>query len=335
MTGLMWLGIILAIVFIIFLVKTVHMVSQAEEYVVERWGRYHDTWEAGIHFLMPWDRVARKVSKRELTLDVAPQPVITKDNVTISVDSFIFYTITNSKAFTYGVENAKSAMNTLATSTLRNIIGNLDLEGCLTSRDEINRRITGELDMATNKWGIKVIRVEIENITPPRDIQNAMDRQMKADRERRETIILAEAEKSSKLLKAQTEKEATILKAQADKEAAELNAEAAKIVVIKGAEAESESALLRADAAKLAAVKEAEGQAIAIRLLEEARAEANQILNEKAPCEAVLRLKAYDALVETAKGQATKLIIPSDLQGLVGIASVLKETLAPSAKKIL
>jgi len=336
MTGFTWLLIGIFVLFIIFLIRTIRIVSQAEEYVIERMGRYHDTWEAGIHLLMPFiDRVARRVSKREMTVDVDPQPVITKDNVTISVDSLIFYTITNAKSFTYGVENTKSAMNALTTSTLRNIIGNLDLEGCLTSRDEINRRITGELDMATTKWGIKVIRVEIKNITPPRDIQNAMDRQMKADRERRETIILAEAEKSSKLLKAQTEKEATILKAQADKEAAELNAEAAKIAIVKKAEADREAALLQAEATKLTAIKEAEGQAAAIRLIEEAHAEANQLLNEKAPCEAVLRLKAYDALVETAKGNATKLIIPSDLQGIVGIASVLKETLASSTKKIL
>lgn len=324
------MGILIGIVVVIVIafVMLVNSVPQSERWVIERLGRYETTWDAGIHFRTPFvERVARKVSTKELPLDVPPQPVITKDNVTISVDSFAFYRITDAKLFTYGIDNFNQAMATLTVSTLRNIVGNLDLEGCLTSRDEINKRITAELDNATDKWGVKVIRVEIKNITPPRDIQQAMDRQMKADRERREALIRAEGERGARLQQAQSDKETTILKAEADKESALLSAEAAKLRAIKAAEADKESKLLAAEAEKQATLLAAEANAEAIRKVGEAQAQTLHMLNQAAPTDAVLRLKAYEALIEAAKGDANKVIIPSDVASAVSLVSSIKESI--------
>lgn len=319
--------IVLIVVAVVFFIYTVRIVPQSRDYVIERLGKYHATWESGLHILIPGiDKIAKIVSNKEQTLDFEPQFVITKDNVNISVDSLVFFRIVNPRAYCYGVEYAEEAMCALATSTMRNIIGNLDLEKCLTSRDDINSRITAELDQATDKWGIKVLRVEVKNIMPPADIQEAMDRQMKADRERRETIIIAEGDRASKILRAQTEKDSVILKAEGDRSAAEHAAEADYITRIKRAEAEKKSELLRAEAAKVSRLMGSEAEAQAILNIQRANAEAIEMINASKPSEAVLRIKAYEALVESAKGEATTLIIPSELQSIVGMASTVKTT---------
>ncbi len=320
--------IILIVAAIVFLAFTFRIVPQSERWVIEKIGRYSCTWDAGIHVHIPFiNRVARKVSTKELPMDIPPQPVITKDNVTIAVDSFVFYRITDAKLFTYGIDNFDQAMGTLTVSTLRNIIGNLDLEGCLTSRDEINKRITAELDQATDRWGVKVIRVEIKNITPPRDIQQAMDRQMKADREKREKIINAEGDRKARLEKAQADKEAQLLKAEADKESALMSAEAAKLHTIKAAEADKAAVLLAAEAQKESRVLAAQAEAEAIIALGKAQAEALRLLNEASPSDAVLRLKACEALIEASKGEANKVIIPSEIASAVSLVSSVKESL--------
>lgn len=320
--------ILVIVVAVAFFAYTVRIVPQSRSYVIERLGKYHATWESGLHVLIPgMDRIAKIVSTKEQTLDFEPQYVITQESVKISVDSLVFFRIVNAQAYCYGVENAEEAMSALATSTMRNIIGNLDLESCLTSRDDINSRITSELDKATDKWGIKVLRVEVKNIMPPRDIQDAMDRQMKADRGRRETIIIAEGERAAKILRAQTEKEATILKAEADKTAAQLNAEADLITRVKRAEANKISELLKAEAAKTTTLMGSEAEAQSILNIQKANAEAIRMINEANPSESVLRIKAYEALVSASNGNATTLIIPSELQSIVGLASTVKTAL--------
>lgn len=304
MSGVVVLVIIL--VFAIYLISRIRIVPEAQEYVIERLGVYHETWQKGIHLLIPiLDKIAKRVSTKEQTCDFEPQPVITKENVTISVDSVIFFRVNNSKLYSYGVENPIVAMNTLTTSTLRNIIGNLDLDACLTSRETINKQITADLDRATDQWGIKVSRVEIKNITPPREIQIAMDRQMKADREKREAIIRAEGEKQSAILEAEGRKAARIMDAEGNKEAAILNAEAER----------------------QKRIKEAEGEADAMMLVNKAKAEAVRLLNDANPSQGVLTLQAYEAFKEAANGNATKIIVPSNIAGLAGLGTSLKEIL--------
>ena len=321
------LGII-AFIVVIILIKTVRIVPQAQVWVVEYLGSYDTTWDAGLHFKTPFFRsIRKKVPLCELSYDVPPQRVITKDNVQIEADSFMFFNVFNPQAFTYNVQDPSSAMNALCVSTLRDIIGKMDLQECLSSRDAINKQMTLALDEATDKWGIKVTRVEIKNFTPPRNIMESMERQMKADREKREQLIRAQGDKDSAILEAQKNKEVQRLNAEAARDAAELNAEAARIAMVKKAEAEKEAAILRADAAKEVKLKEAEATAEAIRIVESAKADGIRAVNASAPSEAVLRLKAYDAFSQAANGQATKIIVPSDLQGIVGMASAIKDCL--------
>ena len=326
----MGLVIVIAIIVIavIYFLTRFRIVPQSEQWVIEQMGTFKDIWQAGFHVLTPFvGNIAKKISTKELSLDVPPQPVITKDNVTILIDSFAFYRIVDARLYAYGIDNFPQAMATLTISNLRAIVGNLDLEGCLTKRDEINSRITAQLDEATDKWGVKVVRVEIKNITPPRDIQQAMDRQMKAEREKREKLISAEGERGARLQQAQSEKETQILRAEADKESALMSAEAAKLKTIKAAEADKEARLLEAEASKVSALKNAEAQAEAIRMVGQAQAEAIRLLNAAAPSEAVLKLKAYEALSTASQGSANKLIIPSDVASAVSLASSIKEGL--------
>lgn len=308
------------------------IVPQSHLYVVEKMGRFEQVWEAGMHFRAPFESVRNKVPKFEMNFDAPPQPVITKDNVTITADSFMFFTIFDANLYTYGVGDVRSSLNALCISTLRDIIGKMDLEQCLSSRDAISKQMTSALDQATDKWGIKVTRVEIKTFTPPRNIMEAMERQMKADREKREQIIRAEADKEAAILSAQKEKEVRMLSAQAARDAADLQAEATRIATVKKAEAEKEAAILRADAAKEVRIREAEAQAESIRIVQQATAEGIRAINASAPSEATLRLKAYEAFATAANGQSTKIIIPSDMQGLVGMATALKDTVMSSSK---
>ena len=281
------------------------MVQQSRAYVVERLGAFHSVWSVGMHFKVPFiDRIARKVSLKEQVLDYPPQPVITKDNVTMQIDTVVYFQITDPKLYCYGVEQPMMAMETLTATTLRNIIGDLELDQTLTSRDVINTRMRAILDDATDPWGIKVNRVELKNILPPADIQNSMEKQMKAERDRRQSILQAEGQKKSAILIAEGEKESAILKADAEKQAAILKAEA-----------EKQAAILRAD-----------GEAQAIRSVQQALADSLEMLNEKAPNDNVLKLKAIEAMQKVADGQATKIIIPSEMQGLVGLAQGITES---------
>ena len=311
--------ILLVLVFIIAIIVTnIKIVPQAYVYVVERLGTFHAAWGAGMHVKWPFiDRIAKRVSIKEQVVDFKPQSVITKDNVTMQIDTVVFFQITNAMQFTYGVERPISAIEHLTATTLRNIVGDLDLEATLTSRDLINTQITAILDEATDRWGIKVQRVELKNILPPREIQDAMEKQMKADRERREKVIQAEAEKKSQILVAEGEKESKILRAQADKESRILEAEA-----------EKQSMILRADAVKAQKVLEAEGEAQAIEMVQQALAESIVKLNQANPNEAVIQLKCLEAFGKAADGKATKIIIPSEIQGLAGLAAGLKEIAA-------
>ncbi|MBQ8917993.1 MAG: SPFH/Band 7/PHB domain protein [Oscillospiraceae bacterium] len=289
------------VILLILVVSSIKIVPQAVVYVVERLGAYAGTWTTGIHFKVPLiDRVARKVSLKEQVMDFPPQPVITKDNVTIQIDTIVFYQITDAKLYTYGVERPILAIESLTATTLRNIIGDMELDHTLTSRDVINTRITTALDSATDKWGIKVNRVELKNIIPPREIQDAMEKQMKAERERREAILRAEGEKRSQVLVAEGEKE---------------------------------SAILRADAVREQKIREAQGEAEAIHLVQKAMADSLKLLNEAAPTQAVLTLKSFEALEKMADGKATKLVIPSDIQSMAGLAAALKETVVEDAAK--
>ncbi len=297
--------IFLVIVLLIILVSCINIVPQAKEYVVERLGSYKTTWKAGVHFKIPFiERVASKITLKEQVVDFDPQPVITKDNVTMRIDTVVFFQITDAKLYTYGVERPIMAIENLTATTLRNIIGDLELDETLTSRETINTKMRAALDLATDPWGIKVNRVELKNIMPPAAIQDAMEKQMKAERERREAILIAEGEKKSTVLVAEGKKESAILDAEAEKQAA----------------------ILRAEAAKEAAIKEAEGKAQAIRTIQAATAEGLKFLNEANPTEKVLTLKSLEAFAAAADGNATKIIIPSDIQGIAGLASALVES---------
>ena len=297
----------LIVVLLIIIIAQIKVVPQAQVYVVERIGSYYQTWTTGLHFLIPFiDRIAKRVSLKEHVVDFKPQPVITKDNVTMQIDTVVFYQVTDAKLFTYGINNPMSAIENLTATTLRNIVGELELDATLTSRDTVNSKITSILDQATDKWGIKVTRVELKNILPPREIQDAMERQMKAERERRESILRAEGEKRSQILVAEGEKESQILRAQAVKEAT----------------------ILQADAVREKKIREAEGEASAIRAVQEAYAESLKMLSAVDPSEKVLAIKGLEAFEKAADGKATKIIVPSQIQGLAGLATSVKELFA-------
>ena len=295
---------ILVVLILILIVSNIQIVQQSKAYVVERLGAFHAVWGVGLHLKVPFiERVVKKVSLKEQVADFDPQPVITKDNVTMQIDTVIYFQITDPKLYTYGVEYPMSAIENLTATTLRNIIGELELDQSLTSRDTINAKMRSILDEATDPWGIKVNRVELKNILPPADIQNSMEKQMKAERDRRQSILQAEGQKKSAILIAEGEKESAILKASAEKEAA----------------------ILRAEAEKQAAILKADGEAQAILAVQQALADSIAMLNEKAPNDSVLRLKAIEAMQKVADGQATKIIIPSEMQGLVGLANGIVE----------
>ena len=295
--------IVLVIIILVVIVSCINVVQQSKAYVVERLGAFHSVWGVGLHFKLPFiERVVKKISLKEQVADFDPQPVITKDNVTMQIDTVIYFQITDPKLYTYGVEYPMSAIENLTATTLRNIIGELELDQSLTSRDTINAKMRSILDEATDPWGIKVNRVELKNILPPREIQNAMEKQMKAERERRESILQAEGEKASKVLIAEGEKQST---------------------------------LLRADAAKQARIMAAEAEAQSILKVQQAMADSMRMLNENAPNDQVIKLKALEALQKVADGKATKLIIPSEIQGLAGLAAsakMLVENDAPAAE---
>ena len=298
--------IIIAIVLFLFflIISNISVVQQSRAYVIERLGAFQAVWGVGLHFKIPFiDRIARRVSLKEQVLDYPPQPVITKDNVTMQIDTVVYFQITDPKLYAYGVEQPMAAMETLTATTLRNILGDLELDQTLTSRDVINTKMRAILDEATDPWGIKVNRVELKNILPPADIQSSMEKQMKAERDRRQAILQAEGQKKSAILIAEGEKESAILRASAEKEAAILRAEA-----------EKQSAILKAD-----------GEAQAIRTVQQALADSLEMLNEKAPNEQVIKLKSIEAMQKIADGQATKIIIPSEMQGLVGMANGIVE----------
>ena len=297
--------IILLIVYIV--TSCVRIVPQAQAYVIERLGAYNGTWSVGMHFKVPFiDRVAKKVLLKEQVVDFAPQPVITKDNVTMRIDTVVYYQITDPKLYAYGVDNPIMAIENLTATTLRNIIGDLELDSTLTSRETINTKMRATLDEATDPWGIKVNRVELKNIIPPTEIQNAMEKQMKAERERREAILRAEGEKKSSILRAEGHKESMILEAEAEKEAAILNAEAKKE----------------------ATIREAEGQAEAIPKVQRATADGLRAIREAGADEAVIKLKSLEAFEKAADGKATKIIIPSEIQNLAGLVTSIKEVAA-------
>ena len=294
--------IILLIVYIV--TSCVRIVPQAQAYVIERLGAYNGTWSVGMHFKVPFiDRVAKKVLLKEQVVDFAPQPVITKDNVTMRIDTVVYYQITDPKLYAYGVDNPIMAIENLTATTLRNIIGDLELDSTLTSRETINTKMRATLDEATDPWGIKVNRVELKNIIPPTEIQNAMEKQMKAERERREAILRAEGEKKSSILRAEGHKESMILEAEAEKEAAILNAEAKKE----------------------ATIREAEGQAEAILKVQRATADGLRAIREAGADEAVIKLKSLEAFEKAADGKATKIIIPSEIQGVAGLVKSITE----------
>ena len=283
----------LALLVLIIIARCIYVVQQAKAYVIERLGKFHDVWGVGLHFKLPFfERVAKKVSLKEQVLDYPPQPVITKDNVTMQIDTVVYFQITDPRLYTYGVEYPMVAMETLTATTLRNIIGDLELDETLTSRDVINTKMRAILDEVTDPWGIKVNRVELKNILPPSDIQNSMEKQMKAERDRRQAILQAEGQKHSKILIA---------------------------------EGERESAVLRADAEKQAPVLKAEGEAQAILAIQKALADSLKLLNEASPNDQVIKLKALETMQRVANGQATKIIIPSELQGLAGLAAGVVE----------
>ena len=308
--------IIVVLIIIVILIKNIRVVQQARAYVIERLGAYSTTWSVGLHFKIPFfERVAKVVSLKEQVADFPPQPVITKDNVTMQIDTVIYFQITDPKLYTYGIEHPIVAIENLAATTLRNIIGDLELDQCLTSRDIINSKMRSILDEATDPWGIKVNRVELKNILPPKEIQNAMEKQMKAERERRESILRAEGEKKSAILTAEGERESAILRADAAKQAQ----------------------ILEAEGARQARILEAEAEAEAILKVQQATAEGIRAINEAAPGEGVLKIKALEAFSAAANGRATKIIIPSEIQGLAGLAEGIVETVRvpqkPAEKK--
>ena len=301
----MWIFLLIIILLaLVILVTNIFVVQQSRAYVIERLGAFHEVQGVGLHFKVPFiDRIARRVSLKEQVLDYPPQPVITKDNVTMQIDTVVYFQITDPKLYAYGVEQPMAAMETLTATTLRNIIGDLELDQTLTSRDVVNTKMRAILDEATDPWGIKVNRVELKNILPPQDIQNSMEKQMKAERDRRQAILQAEGQKKSAILIAEGEKESAILRASAEKEAA----------------------ILKAEAERQAAILKADGEAEAIRKVQQALADSLEMLNEKAPNEQVIKLKSIEAMQKVADGKATKIIIPSEIQGLVGLASGLVE----------
>ncbi len=296
--------LVLALLAIIIIAKNIRIVPQSQAYVLERLGAFKDVWSVGLHIKVPLiDKIVKRVSLKEQVLDYPPQAVITKDNVTMQIDTVVYFQITDPKLYAYGVEMPMMAMETLTATTLRNIIGELELDQTLTSRDVINTKMRSILDEATDPWGIKVNRVELKNILPPADIQSSMEKQMKAERDRRQAILQAEGQKKSAILIAEGERESAILRADAEKQAA----------------------ILRAEAEKQAAILKADGEAQAIRMVQQAMADSMGMLNEQAPNEQVVKLKAIQAMEKVADGKATKIIIPSEMQGLVGMANGLVE----------
>ena len=296
---------ILVVAILALVLANIRVVPQSKAFVIERLGTYYSTWQTGLHVKVPFiDRIAKIVSLKEQVVDFKPQPVITKDNVTMQIDTVVFYQITDPKLYCYGVESPISAIENLSATTLRNIIGELELDSTLTSRDTINAKIRVILDEATDPWGIKVNRVELKNIIPPREIQDAMEKQMKAERERREAILKAEGEKQSRILVAEGHKESKILEA----------------------EAEKQSAILRAEAVKEAKIREAEGEAEAIAKVQQATADAIKLLNDANANDSVLKLKAMEAFAKAADGQATKIIIPSEIQGVAGLVEGITQS---------
>jgi len=302
------------IVILVIIIQNIIIVQQSKAYVVERLGAFHDIWHVGLHFKVPFImRVAKKVSLKEQVADFAPQPVITKDNVTMQIDTVIYFQITDPKLYTYGVENPMNAIENLTATTLRNIIGDMELDQSLTSRDTINTRMRSILDEATDPWGIKVNRVELKNIIPPREIQASMEKQMKAERERRESILQAEGQKQSQILVAEGEKQSAILRADAEKQAA----------------------ILTAEGQREARILEAEAEAQAILKVQQALADSLKLLNASAPNDQVVKLKALEALEKLANGKATKIVVPSEIQGLAGLAASAKtvwETCEPESE---
>ena len=295
------IGIVILIILVIIFISGIKIIPQSKAYVVERLGAYHRTMQTGMHYVIPFiERISNRVSLKEIVKDFAPQPVITKDNVTMQIDTVVYFQITDPKLYSYGVENPINAIENLTATTLRNIIGELELDETLTSRDVINTKMRSILDEATDPWGVKVNRVEVKNILPPRDIQESMEKQMRAERERREAILKAEGEKKAAILIAEGEKESTIL---------------------------------RADAAKEAKIKQAEAEAESILKIQEATAQGLKLLKDAKMDEAVLKLKSYEAMVNVANGNATKIIVPSDLQGIVTAGTVLKETFDKKEEK--
>ena len=305
--GTLITALVLLVIVIWVLASCIKIVPQAQAYVVERLGAYQGTWSVGLHFKTPFiDKIAKKVVLKEQVVDFAPQPVITKDNVTMRIDTVVFYQITDPKLFAYGVENPIMAIENLTATTLRNIIGDMELDQTLTSREIINTKMSTTLDIATDPWGIKVNRVELKNIIPPAAIQDAMEKQMKAERERRESILRAEGEKKSTILVAEGKKESAILKA----------------------EAEKQSAILRAEAQKEKMIREAEGEAAAILKVQQANADGIRMIREAGADEKVLQIKSLEALEKVAEGESTKIIIPSDLQGVASLATTFKEVIS-------
>lgn len=304
---------VLAVVILILIVSNLKVVPQAYVYVIERLGAYHTTWGTGLHFALPvLDRISKKVNLKELVADFPPQPVITKDNVTMQIDTVIYLQITDPKLYVYGVDNPIRAIENLTATTLRNIIGDLELDQTLTSRDIINSKMRIILDEATDPWGIKINRVELKNIMPPKEIQDSMERQMKAERERREKILQAEGEKRSAVLVAEGQKESAILRA----------------------EGEKASAILAAEAAKESTIRRSEGEAEAIMKVQQATAESIKLLNEANPGKGVIAIKSLEAFQKAADGQATKIIIPSEIQGLAGLATAFKELAVDDKPKL-
>ncbi len=294
----------IVVIGLLLIISNIAVVEQSRAFVIERLGAFHAVWGVGLHFKIPFiDRISRRVSLKEQVMDYPPQPVITKDNVTMQIDTVVYFSITDPKLYAYGVEQPMLAMETLTATTLRNIIGDLELDQTLTSRDIINSKMRSILDEATDPWGIKVNRVELKNILPPADIQSSMEKQMKAERDRRQAILQAEGQKKSAILIAEGEKESAILRADAEKQAA----------------------ILKAEAEQRAAILKADGEAQAIMAVQKAMADSLELLNEKAPNDSVLKLKAIEAMAKVADGQATKIIIPSEMQGLVGLANGIVE----------
>ncbi len=305
--GTLITALVLLVIVIWVLASCIKIVPQAQAYVVERLGAYQGTWSVGLHFKTPFiDKIAKKVVLKEQVVDFAPQPVITKDNVTMRIDTVVFYQITDPKLFAYGVENPIMAIENLTATTLRNIIGDMELDQTLTSREIINTKMSTTLDIATDPWGIKVNRVELKNIIPPAAIQDAMEKQMKAERERRESILRAEGEKKSTILVAEGKKESAILEA----------------------EAEKQSAILRAEAQQEKMIREAEGEAAAILKVQQANADGIRMIREAGADEKVLQIKSLEALEKVAEGESTKIIIPSDLQGVASLATTFKEVIS-------